>query len=92
MNSNDFLEWLGGQLESMILLPDGDQRLLVGREIVLDAFRSLDNMPLEERHSALSSLRNPSSRMIGRFEPPYGESGDEDWLDGILATIVGHYE
>ncbi len=90
MDSLAFLEWLGNQLESIIVSPVGDSRLLIGRELVQDAFNLLDNMASKDIQSVVNCLQDPSIDAIGNFDLPKDERDDWDWVEGILATIIGY--
>ena len=90
MDSHAFLEWLGNQLEILIKSPVGDSRMLIGRELVQDAFNLLDRMASEDILSIMNWLSDPSIDVIGDFDLPKDKRDDWDWVEGVLATIIGY--
>ena len=92
MTANDFMLWLGGQLENLAQVPeDNDRKLEASRELVQNAIQRLNGMPEEQRAQVVELIVDPlQTRLIGEYRRPYDESGIDEWNEAILGTLEGY--
>ncbi len=92
MTANDFMSWLGEQLDNLAQVPEAnDHKLEASRELVQNAIQRLNGMSEEQRTQVVELIAASSqTRMLGSYRRPYDESGIDEWNEGILATLEGY--
>ena len=87
MNPDDFLEWLGQELASMVTVPIEDQERFQACELILKrSIEKFKTMSSEEKAKIYANLLG-HQESIGGFQIPYDIRDEYDFIEGVIATI-----
>ena len=94
MDADEFMDWLGAQLEEFLELPvDTGDRIKAGQRLCEEAKRILDDMSQKTFASTKSKFNQVWERgTIGSFKIPFDDEQKDNWAGDILGTIDGFFE
>ena len=89
-NANKFVTWLAIELGDLIGATDGTNRFTASQDLINKTKHILDAFPPNEVTRIRIALREVANTgYIGDFRIPYDVREENDWIEGILATIKG---
>jgi len=90
MNANEFLKWLGIELQHVIQVPIDLNRFEVAQDLVNRAINELMKINSPDQSQIRNEISNVSkTQKIGDFHIPFDIRDDCDIIEAILATILG---
>jgi hypothetical protein len=87
MDTDEFMEWLGNQLQDFLELPAKTiESLEAGQRVCAEAKRKLDEMSPQTFSSTKSEFSQVwEKRKIGNFDIPF----DDEYLSPLAGDILG---
>jgi hypothetical protein len=92
MDANEFVKWLGTELQNLVQIPFDANRFEASCDLVQRAFDEIMNSNPNEQYQIRDELNKvPKSRKMGDYQIPYDIRDDYDTIEGVLATIEGFF-
>ncbi len=90
MNINEFVNWLGIELQRLVQIPSDYNRLEATRDLVNRAMSMLIGLPVSEQKQIVGGIiiAHKLGR-IGDYKIPYDIRDEFDIIEEVLATIEG---
>jgi len=92
MDANEFVEWLGLELQNLVQIPVDANRFEASCDLVQRAFDEIMNSDPYEQNRIWNELKEaPKSRKMGNYQIPFDIRDDCDTIEAVLATIEGFF-
>lgn len=85
MDANEFVKWLGTDLQNLVQIPVGDNRFQASCDLVQRAFDEIVNSDPNEQNQIRDELNEmPKSRKMGDYQIPFDIRDDCDTIEVVL--------